>query len=318
MTNIILAYTQAQKIMIIVILAIVALVAAYLLYLTLTSGKKKESQKDLQKKYKEQKKASRPKEEKKEPKKEEKVVEEVRKVEPEKQQEPEEVVEETKEEPVVEEVTETPEEIQEEPAVEETKEEPAVEEAPAEETQEESTDEEAEEENDTEVVFDEVTNTTVTIRYVRSFEAKLRNASDETRNYYNSLKQEILSYSNVKSRMSFKHETFKVGRDTYVKFMIRGKSLCVYFNLDPKDYLDTKYKIKDVSDKTSQADTPVMYKISNDRRFKYTYDLISNAFVGSKAVKGNLDTTDYIKDYEALDRDTLISMNLIKVVKTVK
>lgn len=315
MTNIILAYTQAQKIMIIVILAIVALVAAYLLYLTLTSGKKKESQKDLQKKYKEQKKASRPKEEKKvekkEPKKEEKVVEEVRKVEPEQQEEPEEVVEETKEEPVVEEVTETPEETKEEPAVEEVAEN-------TEETKEESTDEEAEEENDTEVVFDEVTNTTVTIRYVRSFEAKLRNASDETRNYYNSLKQEILSYSNVKSRMSFKHETFKVGRDTYVKFMIRGKSLCVYFNLDPKDYLDTKYKIKDVSDKTSQADTPVMYKISNDRRFKYTYDLISNAFVGSKAVKGNLDTTDYIKDYEPLDRDTLISMNLIKVVKTVK
>ena len=60
------------------------------------------------------------------------------------------------------------------------------------------------------------------------------------------------------------------------KLKIRGKSLYLFLALDPNDYKDTKYKIKDVSGVGNSKDVPTMYKINIPRRAVYAKELIAD------------------------------------------
>ncbi|MBO5867083.1 MAG: hypothetical protein J6Q55_03430, partial [Clostridia bacterium] len=84
-------------------------------------------------------------------------------------------------------------------------------------------------------------------RIVKSFSERLEQSSDEVKGFYKAIKDELLSYTTVKSKISFKHETFRVGKAAVARIKMRGKSLCLFLALDSNDYKDTKYKIKDMS-----------------------------------------------------------------------
>ena len=110
----------------------------------------------------------------------------------------------------------------------------------------------------------------------KSFTEKLSQSSPEVIKYYNEIRNELLSYKKVKSKISYKHESFRLGMPIVAKLKIRGKSLYLFLALDPNDYKDTKYKIKDVSGVGNSKDVPTMYKINIPRRAVYAKELIAD------------------------------------------
>ena len=60
------------------------------------------------------------------------------------------------------------------------------------------------------------------------------------------------------------------------RLKIRGKSLYLFLAINPNDYKDSKYKIKDVSDISNSKDVPTMYKINLPRRAVYAKELIAD------------------------------------------
>ena len=121
---------------------------------------------------------------------------------------------------------------------------------------------------------DEYDNKRYYVRYRYGFEAKLRMSSDEVKERYTELVKELLSYKDVKIKSSFRGQRIYKGKKTLGQISMRGKTLCVAFALDPKDYIGTKYQGIDVSDKKRFEKTPMMYKLTSMRRVDYARYLI--------------------------------------------
>lgn len=221
--------------------------------------------------------------------------------------------------PVAQEPAEEPEAVTEEPAAEPA-EEPAAgcaEEATA---QPASADEEepAEEEDESEAgegdEFDNALVTTVTgakvfVQYRRSFTARLIQADDEFKEYYNRLRNAILSNVGVRERVSWNYDSYNVGRRQFVKVNANRKSLIVYFALSPAA-VDEKYRFRDVSEKKRYANVPVRYKITGSRSFAYALELLEQT-----AGEFGLEVGSFEEhlDIPYEEREPLIRRRLIRV-----
>ena len=149
-----------------------------------------------------------------------------------------------------------------------------------------------------------------TLRYDRSFTARLIQSDDELKHWYTEIKNELLSYNKAKPRMSWKRESFRLGRETLAKLSFRGKTLCLYLPLNAAEFEDTKYKVEDVSDSSSNEDTPCMFRIKNERRVKYAIDLIELAAAKYGAERIEHESEDFYMPYEGIVE--LINKGLIK------
>ena len=123
------------------------------------------------------------------------------------------------------------------------------------------------------------------IRFIKSFTAKLIQSPDETKKYYEELKNEVLSYKKTNSRVSWHYDSVNSGRNQVLKFAVRGKTLCVYYPLNADDYTDTKYKVEK-SESKKYEEVPCMYRIKNERRLGYAKDLIAVVASNLGLVKG--------------------------------
>ena len=159
-----------------------------------------------------------------------------------------------------------------------------------------------------------ITRGKVLIRYDKSQTAKLMQADKEVKDYYDIIKNELLSYKGVRCRLSWKHEAFYKGRVCVAKLKVRGKHLRLLLPLDPKDYIDTKYKVKDLSDKKAHADTPCGYAIKNDRRSVYAKDLIATVMETNGAVKHETEFVKYSLEFPYDTTEHLIRRKLIKLI----
>lgn len=148
-------------------------------------------------------------------------------------------------------------------------------------------------------------------RYNRSFEAKLIQSDDTVKRYYSELKNCLLSYKKVTSRISWRHESFRKGRPAAAKFVIRGKTLCLCLALDPENYEESKYIVDDMSRYARFAGTPLMYRIKNERRLRYAKELIAFLFEGTEP-SGHEDEDFAAIPYE--DTQSLVERGLIKIV----
>lgn len=151
-----------------------------------------------------------------------------------------------------------------------------------------------------------------TIRYNRSFLARVTQASDEVKERYSALKNHILSYANVKPTLSWKRERFSIFRNTFACFVMRGKKICLCFATDPKRFNDTKYKVIDLSERSPKSKLPCKYRIISDRRVKYAKEII-DMLLGELSVEKL--TEHYEQNYTMPYRETdaLIEDGLIKV-----
>lgn len=149
-----------------------------------------------------------------------------------------------------------------------------------------------------------------TLRYDKSFTARLIQSDDEVKNSYTELKNFLLSYKGVHDRMSWKRETYRLGRDAVAKLAFRGNTLCIYLPLDPESYADTKYKVENASDTVANEDTPLLYRLKNARRFKYAEQLFEQVMANRNVPKNDREAQDYYLPYEGLME--LIKKGLIK------
>lgn len=149
----------------------------------------------------------------------------------------------------------------------------------------------------------------VFVQYRRSFTARLIQADDKTKEFYNRLRSELLSCVGVKERVSWNYLSFNVGRRQFAKINANAKSLIVYLALDPAE-VDEKYNFRDVSGKKRYGAVPVRYKITGSRSLGYALELVEQT-----AAKFGLDflRKEEIQDIPYEERDALIAKKLIKV-----
>jgi hypothetical protein len=162
------------------------------------------------------------------------------------------------------------------------------------------------------VVGDDGKEHVVYVRYRKSYMARLIQSDDELKSCYAAVKNELLSYKKVKARVSWSTESFNAGRIKCAKLAIRGKSLWLYLNLDPKNYENTKYRFTDNSDKSKYKDVPFGFKVKSARSLKYARELIADMMAKLELSALVREAEEYNIPYE--DTVDLIDRELIKVV----
>ena len=165
-----------------------------------------------------------------------------------------------------------------------------------------------------EVIKKDNGNVLVKVRYNRSYTAKLIQGDDKLKNYYTEIKNELMRYK-VKNRISWRYETFKTGRKLLARLAVRGKTLGLYLALDPKEYEDSEYKIDDVSKVAKNAEVPLLYKIKNDRRCRYSKELIGEVMEANGLEAGKIPAEDYASKYPYEPIEPLLKRGLAKLVK---
>ena len=164
------------------------------------------------------------------------------------------------------------------------------------------------------VIIEEESVVAGNLRYNKSFEARLIQADDQTKNWYSDIKNELLSYKKVNDRMSWKRESFRLHKEAVARLAFRGKILCLFLPLSVAEYAE-KYHVEDASDAVSYADTPMMLRLKNPRRVKVAKMLIAEVMKKVKAVRIDRDAVDYYVPYEGVVE--LIKKGLIRrVVRT--
>ena len=203
---------------------------------------------------------------------EEKPAEEEKVEEPIEEEKAEEPTEEPVEEDKVEEVAE-----EEKPAEEPVAEEPVEEAAPVEETsaEEEKAEEPTEEPAAAEEPAAESATAGLNDIERKSFAEKLALADEDLRSKYENLKAEALAYG-LKGRVSNSGDTYHLGRKNYLKIVLIGKTLKVYFALDPKEYADSPIPVEDVSGKKAFAEMPSLFRVKSDLSLRRAKKLLAD------------------------------------------
>lgn len=149
----------------------------------------------------------------------------------------------------------------------------------------------------------------VHVLYDRSFKARVMQADDQLKEFYDLLKNKLLSYKGVKSRFSWSGESFRIGRKLYAVLAVKGKTLNLYLAIDPNTLLESKFKVEDASDSKKYIDVPTRYAIKNPLRSRYALELIETVLEGIEP--SNAPYVDYKLPYENTAK--LVEMGLIKI-----
>ena len=242
----------------------------------------------------------------------------------------EESVEEVKEEPIT---VESTEEVKEEPAkeestegvkeesiteesIEEVKEEP-VKEEPVEEVKEdveeaplkeESVDEEETKDDDVETQEHQLTPTINRSPYDVSFVGRLHLIDVESQQRYVELKQELAKYSLLSDRISWKQERFSFHKVNLAKFVVRGKSLMIYFNIDVAklENLNLRYEVLE-----GDKNYTIRVKLTNRLKQKSALELVKYVMYVNEL---KLRRTPLEVEYEVAnyDEEKLVELGLAK------
>ena len=175
--------------------------------------------------------------------------------------------------------TETKEEVPTEEVKDEEKAEPVAEEAPK--GEDTVAEKEAVKEEETPVVEApqeeekvELTETVEKPKIIRiPFTTRMLAATDDLKSAYNEIKSLLKSYG-LNNRVANGGDSFRLHRVTYCKITVAGKSLKLYLALDPKDYADTTYPIKDAGSKALYKETPLVFKVKSGLSLRRAEELI--------------------------------------------
>lgn len=133
----------------------------------------------------------------------------------------------------------------------------------------------------------------------RSFAEKVRDLPDESKENYNMLKNQLMSYEGIKNRTTKSNDIFRHKREYVAKISVLGKTVKLHLALNPDDYLVTKYHHKDLSAKKKYAKVPFMLKIKSQRSKKFAVELIGDAMRRAGLEKGAESNADYVKELVA-------------------
>lgn len=149
------------------------------------------------------------------------------------------------------------------------------------------------------------------VTYVKSFTAKLIQSSEQTKGYYTKLKNELLSYKKVKSKVSWSYDSFNTTGEQKAKLAIRGRSLLLYLALNPDEFDGSKYLYEDKSDIKRYEEVPMRVRVKSEKSFRYALELIDLVMKDIKKYD-TIQNTDYSMPYQSTGE--LIKAGLIKVI----
>ncbi len=149
-------------------------------------------------------------------------------------------------------------------------------------------------------------------RYSYSFEAKLIQGEGLVQDFYTDMKNELLGYKGVSSRMSWDNDTFSYGRDILAKIDIENDSLALYLALDCDDYADSRYLFKDASRDSKYTYTPMKVLIRKFKDEESAVELIEQMMESFAIENEGAKYDDYHLDFET--KEELIDRGLIKKI----
>lgn len=127
------------------------------------------------------------------------------------------------------------------------------------------------------------------------FEERITHAEKEMKDSYNELKNDIMAYG-VHSRVSNSGDTFRLHRKTYVKLTIAGKSLKLYFALNPDDYKDSTLPISDASEKNIYAEIPLVFKVKSGLSMRRAKQLVADVMAQDGLQQGEVGKVNWVKE----------------------
>lgn len=152
------------------------------------------------------------------------------------------------------------------------------------------------------------------VKLSRSITSNIIQSDETVKSYYSELKNHILSYRDVKSRISWKFDTYTKGGDTLFKIKLRGKTICLYCNLNPEEFDKSQYNHEAI-DSLIFKDVPMLVKIKSDLSLRKAKDLVDIEMTKYNVKKlSNPQTVDYVLEYPYQDDETLIKRGLIKAL----
>ena len=131
-----------------------------------------------------------------------------------------------------------------------------------------------------------------------SFAERLLQSEKDVHELYNELKNEILSYG-VKSRISAVGDTFRLHKKMYVRITVAGKSLKLYFALNPADYANSTLPIQDASDKDMYQEIPLVFKVKSPLSVRRCKELIQDVMEKDGLEQGEVGKVNWIKELKA-------------------
>ena len=151
-----------------------------------------------------------------------------------------------------------------------------------------------------------------TVRFKRSFVAKIIGSDEDVKTYYSDLKNAILSYGKVRSQINWTNDRFSIGNDSVIKIGMRGKTLVVYLALNPDEFPETVYHQKFAGDTKMYEMTPMMVKVKTKAAVKKVTRLIDLCMERYGAVQEEREPVDYAAQYFFRTDEELLAEGLIK------
>lgn len=152
---------------------------------------------------------------------------------------------------------------------------------------------------------------------IKSFAAKLSEASDEVKRNFADISNELLKRKKVKMRLSRRYAAFNAGRIPLAKITASEKFLKIYLALDPAEILKTEQKTADF--KVKFEDTPALVKVSGGRSLKRALNLIQTLCDRKElAVYAEQNAEIKAEDFPVLSEEEMLLSGLITVAKRKK
>lgn len=155
------------------------------------------------------------------------------------------------------------------------------------------------------------------LRYSHSFMAKLVMSEPTVKEYYAALATKLLGYDKVRSNVSWNGIQFAIGRRTIARVTFGGKTLVVYFALDPAAYAQGKYRLTDVGATKRYAVTQGKLRITSARALAYALRLVDDLAQSSGLVLRSVPIPPVSpKDFPTDRFQNLVARGLIRLLKT--
>ncbi len=136
------------------------------------------------------------------------------------------------------------------------------------------------------------------------FKNKILASEEKIQGYYTEIENAFRAYRKVNSRLSIKSLSFRLGRELIAKMTIRGRTLKLHLALEVKDFDQSVYFQKDMSDVKEYVEVPFAVKIRSDRALKNALVLIEALAekhgIEKKARFTRVDSIAALKDEEEL------------------
>ena len=149
-------------------------------------------------------------------------------------------------------------------------------------------------------------------RYKRSFRAKIIESADAVKENYFALKNALLSYAGMSSQISWSNDRFFMAGETVARISVRGKTLCLYLDLDPAAYPASVYHQRAVGDTKQYEKTPMMVKVKSATALKRALQLVAILMERLGTVSIERAPVDYAEEFAFRSQEELIQEGLIK------